>query len=308
MWLAAVCLAEFLLVHPVEAQPCDGVEVKVGANEQRCVKPGGGESFKDCPDCPEMVVAPAGSFMMGASANEEVLGQREDQVLVNIASPFAVGRFAVTRGEFAVFVAAAGYNTDGPCYDLSSSEPKPRADRDWRSPGFSQNDRHPVVCVNWNDAKAYVAWLASSTGKRYRLLTETEREYVTRGGTITPFWWGATISTDQANYDGSISYGGGAPGERCKSTGPVESFLPNPWGLYNVHGNAWDWTEDCWNSANAGNPGDGSPRVTGDCSLRVIRGAGWNNAPHTLRSARRDKEAINARVSRMSFRVARTLQ
>jgi formylglycine-generating enzyme required for sulfatase activity len=268
-----------------------------------------GSVFRDCPDCPEMVVVPAGSFVMGASANEEVFfnGQREDRVLVNIASPFAVGRFAVTRGEFAVFVAAAGHTTNSRCYDLSSSEPTPRADRDWRSPGFSQTDRHPVVCVNWNDAKAYVAWLASYTGKRYRLLTETEREYVTRAGSVTAFWWGANISTDQANYDGSISYGGGAIGVGRKTTVPVDSFLPNPWGLYNVHGNAWDWTEDCWNSANAGNPGDGSPRLTGDCSLRVIRGAGWNNAPHTLRSARRDKEAVNARVSRMSFRVARTL-
>jgi len=256
-----------------------------------------------------MVVVPAGSFTMGASANEEVAfeGQREDQVLVNIASPFAVGRFAVTRGEFAVFVAASGHNAGGRCYDLSSSDSKGHAGRDWRSPGFSQNDRHPVVCVNWNDAKAYAAWLASYTSRQYRLLTETEREYVTRGGSNTPFWWGATISTEQANYDGSISYGSGATGERRKSTVPVDSFLPNAWGLYNVHGNAWDWTEDCWNPINAGNPGDGSPRLAGDCSLRVIRGAGWNNAPHTLRAARRDKEAINARLSRMSFRVARTL-
>jgi formylglycine-generating enzyme required for sulfatase activity len=267
-----------------------------------------GSVFRDCPDCPEMTVVPAGSFMMGASTNEEVAGQREDQVLVNIASPFAVGRFAVTRGEFAVFSAAAGHNIDGRCYDLSSSETKPTADRDWRSPGFSQTDRHPVVCVNWNDAKAYVAWLVSSTGKRYRLLTETEREYVTRAGSTTPFWWGRTISTNQANYDGNITYAGGSTGERRGGTVPVDSFPANPWGLYNVHGNAWDWTEDWWNPANTGNLGDGGPRLTGDCSIRVIRGAGWNNAPHTLRSARRDKEAINARVSRMSFRVARTLQ
>ena len=99
-------------------------------------------------------------------------------------------------------------------------------DRDWRSPGFSQNDRHPVVCVNWSDAKAYVAWLASSTRERYRLLTETEREYVTRAGSITPFWWGTTISTDQANYDGSIRYADGAPGVRRKATLPVDSFCP----------------------------------------------------------------------------------
>jgi formylglycine-generating enzyme required for sulfatase activity len=163
------------------------------------------------------------------------------------------------------------------------------------------------VCVNWNDAKAYVAWLTTSTGKRYRLLAEAEREYITRAGSTTPFWWGTTISTDQANYNGNVTYGGGVKGERRKMPLPVDSFLPNPWGLYNVHGNVWDWTEDCWNSANAGNPGDGSARATGDCSLRVLRGASWNNYPHTLRSARREKEPANVRDNRAGFRVARTL-
>ena len=305
--LEVACVVVLLWVTSVAAQHCAGIEVDTRQGDQRCFKPGAGQAFTDCPDCPEMVVVPVESFTMGATLEEEVATEREDQVPVKIALPFAVGRFAVTRGEFASFVATTGHRTDGRCYDLSTSESKGRADRDWRSPGFSQDDRHPVVCVNWNDAKAYVAWLASSTGKRYRLLTETEREYVTRAGSITPFWWGTTISTDQANYDGSISYGGRATGERRKATVPVDSFQPNPWGLHNVHGNVWDWTEDCWNPANTGNPGDGSPRLTGDCSLRVLRGAGWNNAPHTLRSARREKEPLNVRASRAGFRVARTL-
>lgn len=308
MRLAAGCLAAFLFVPPVEAQRCDGVGVKVGANEQRCVKPGHGESFKDCPDCPEMVVVPAGSFMMGASTSEEVATEREDQMPVNITWPFAVGRFAVTKGEFAAFVAATGHKTDGRCYDLSTSEMKGRADRSWRSPGFFQSDRHPVVCVDWNDAKVYAAWISSSTGMRYRLLSEAEREYVARGGSTTPFWWGTTISTDHANYNGTITYGGGGTGERRKATVPVDSFAANAWGLYNVHGNVWDWTEDCWNPANAGNPGDGTPRVTGDCSLRVMRGASWNNYPHTLRAARREREPLGSRANRTGFRVARTLQ
>ena len=308
MLLAAVSVAAFLFVPPVEAQRCDGVEVTVGSNEQRCVKPGHGESFKDCPDCPEMVVVPAGSFMMGASTSEEVATEREDQMLVNIAWPFAVGRFAVTKGEFAAFVAATGHKTGGRCYDLSTSELDRRADRDWRSPGFFQTDRHPVVCVDWDDAKAYAAWISSSTGMRYRLLSEAEREYVARAGSTTPFWWGTTISTDQANYNGNITYGGGGTGERRKATVPVDSFAANPWGLYNVHGNVWDWTEDCWNPTNAGNPGDGTPRVSGDCSLRVLRGASWNNYPHTLRSARREREPLDVRANRAGFRVARTLQ
>jgi formylglycine-generating enzyme required for sulfatase activity len=308
IWLAGVGLAGFLSAHSVEAQSCDGIEVEAGIGGRRCMKPGHGEPFKDCLDCPEMVVVPAGSFMMGASASEEVATEREDQLPVIIAMPFAVGRFALTKAEFAAFVAATGHKTDGGCYDFSTSELKGRAERNWRSPGFPQNDRHPVVCVNWNDAKAYVAWVASTTGKRYRLLSETEREYVARAGSTTPFWWGTSISTDQANYDGRITYVGSVSGERRKATVTVDSFSANSWGLYNVHGNVWEWTEDCWNPANAGNAGDGTPRVTGDCALRVVRGAGWNNAPHTLRSARREREPLDVRANRTGFRVARTVQ
>jgi formylglycine-generating enzyme required for sulfatase activity len=254
-----------------------------------------------------MVVIPAGSFTMGSPPDEEVATEREDQVRVSIARPFAVGRFAVTRGEFAAFVAGAGHETDGRCHDLARWELKGKADRDWRSPGFMQNDRHPVVCIGWNDAKAYAAWISSSTGKRYRLLSETEREYVARAGSTTPFWWGATISTVQANYNGNVTYPGGAKGEWRKTTVPVDSFIANPWGLYNVHGNVWEWTEDCWNEKNAGNPGDGTARVAGDCSLRVLRGASWNNYPHTLRSARRSMEPPGNRLNSIGFRVARTL-
>ena len=183
-WLTGV-----LSIGTAAAQRCDGIEVEIGANQQRCLKPGTGQSFKDCPDCPEMVVIPAGSFTMGARPDEEVATEREDQMQASIARPFAVGRFAVTRGEFAAFVAATGHKTGGGCYRLS--EPKLNADRNWGSPGFAQHDRHPVVCVNWNDAKAYAAWMSSLTGKNYRLLSEVEREYVTRAGSTGPFWWGS---------------------------------------------------------------------------------------------------------------------
>jgi formylglycine-generating enzyme required for sulfatase activity len=287
------------------AQRCDGVQVEIGVGEQRCVKPGTGDSFRDCPDCPEMVVAPVGSFTMGATQDEEVATEREDPVRVAIAKPFAVGRFAVTRGEFAAFVAATGHKTDGGCYRLA--EQKREAHRHWGAPGFTQHDRHPVVCVNWNDATAYAAWLSSLTGKRYRLLSEAEREFVTRAGSITPFWWGKTISSEQANYNGNITYASGAKGEWRKATVPVDSFIANPWGLYNVHGNVWEWMEDCWNEKNAGNPGDGTARSTGDCSLRVLRGASFNNAPHTLRSARRERDPLGNRVDTFGFRMARQL-
>ena len=299
-WLTGV-----LSIGTAAAQRCDGIEVEISASEQRCFKPGTGQSFKDCPDCPEMVVVPAGSFTMGSRPDEQVATGREDQVPVSIARPLAVGRFAVTRGEFAAFVAATGYNAGDGCY--RSAEPKLNADRNWSSPGFAQHDRHPVVCVNWNDAKAYAAWMSSLTGKNYRLLSEVEREYVTRAGSTGPFWWGAAISTNQANYDGNITYAGGVQGEWRKATVAVDHFSANPWGLYNVHGNVWEWTEDCWNEKNAGNPGDGTARLTGDCSLRVLRGAAFRNAPHTLRSARRERDPLGGRVDTFGFRLARTL-
>src|SRR5262245_33190156 len=174
--------------------------------EKRGLKPG--DSFKECDHCPEMVVVPAGEFVMGAPPDEEVATEREDQLRVSIARPLAVGRFAVTRGEVAAFVERTGRKADGPCYDLTKWK-LGEADRDWRSPGFPQDERHPVVGVNWDDAKAYAAWMTSITGTRYRLLSETEREYVARAGSTTPFWWGNTISTQQANYDGNAAYGGG---------------------------------------------------------------------------------------------------
>jgi formylglycine-generating enzyme required for sulfatase activity len=294
-------------------EPCDGIEVSMGATERRCLKPGAGNTnwFKDCLNCPEMVVVPAGSFTMGSPMDEpERTGEREEQVRVLIARPFGVGRFAVTRGEFAAFVATTGYKTDADagCNIHTGSEWKQQADRNWRSPGFSQTDRHPVVCVNWNDAKAYVAWLSKTTYKTYRLLSETEREFVTRAGTTTPFWWGSTISTSQANYDGNNTYASGSKGEWRQATVSVDSFAANSWGLYNVHGNVWERVEDCWNEKNAGNPGDGSARTSGDCGSRVLRGGSWRNNPQTLRSGYRSGSPAVNRSIYNGLRVARTLE
>jgi formylglycine-generating enzyme required for sulfatase activity len=130
------------------------------------------------------------------------------------------------------------------------------------------------VCVNWYDAKAYATWLSKTTGNDYRLLSDAQREYVTRAGTTTPFWWGTSITPAQANYLGTQVYsGGGSLGEFRRRTVPVDSFEPNPWGLFNVHGNVWEWAEDCWNDSNSFNPGDGTSRTQmGSCDRRVTRG------------------------------------
>ena len=278
------------------------VKALVGS-EMRCLEPGAGKTewFKDCDTCPEMVVVPSGTFAMGSPKDEAERIIGEDQVQITITKPFAVGRFAVTRQEFLAFVTARGHKTDSGCTVHTGSEWKPMSERNWSSPGFTQADRHPVVCVNWNDAKAYVAWLSSVTGKSYRLLSDPEREYVARAGTTTPFWWGSSITPVQANYDGNYAYNGGAKGKWRQATVAVDSFAANPWGLYNVHGNVFEWTEDC------GKYGDGTAQVGTDCILRVMRGGAWSVQPGGLRAAVRIGINPANRNSGLGFRVARTL-
>jgi formylglycine-generating enzyme required for sulfatase activity len=212
--------------------------------------PGAGryEWFKDHEAGPEMVVVPAGSFMMGSPVNEPERESwqkgTEKQHEVTIAQPFAVARHAITRGQFADFASATKHKiARNQGYIWKHYYDKPDLEASWLTPGFSQDDSHPVVCIGWDDARAYAVWLARTTSKPYRLLFEAEREYVTRAGTTTPFWWGSSITPGQANYDGRVAYkGGGSTGEWRKSTVSVGSFEANPWGLYNVHGNVWEWS------------------------------------------------------------------
>ena len=167
--------------------------------------------------------------------------------------------------------------------------------------------RQPAINVSWDDAEAYIAWLAKKTGKPYRLLSEAEREYVTRAGTTTPFWWGSSISTSQANYNGNYTYGNGQRADSRQRTVPVYSFALNPWGLYQVHGNAWEWTEDCYHDSYSGAPTDGSAWISGDCGRHVLRGGSWNLHPDDLRSADRSGGYNGTRTYGLGFRVARTL-
>jgi formylglycine-generating enzyme required for sulfatase activity len=241
-------------------------EVPLPAERERALKPK--DVFKECANCPEMVVVPAGSFTMGSPANEiERYNHEGPQHVVTFSRQLAVGRFALTFDEWDACAA------DGGCKGYKPS------DQGWG------RERRPVINVSWDDAKEYAAWLSRKTGKTYRLLSEAEREYVTRAGTTTPFWWGSSISTSQANYNGRFTYGGGAQGEFRQKTLPVDSFQPNPWGLYQVHGNVWNWLEDCWNESYQGAPSDGSAWTSGDCSKRVVRGGSWSSDPQLLRSA-----------------------
>jgi formylglycine-generating enzyme required for sulfatase activity len=252
--------------------------------------------FKECDQCPEMIVVPAGSFKMGSPPNEEGHNDTEEpQHLVTFAKAFAVGRFAVTFDEWDACVA------DGGC-GINGGQPYRPRDEGWG------RGRQPAIGINWDLAKAYVLWLSRRTGKNYRLLSEAEREYVARAGTATPFWWGGSISTNQANYEGRFSYGNGPEGESRKKTVSVDSFGPNPWGLFQVHGNVWEWVEDCWNESYAGAPTDGSAWLTGNCTrFRATRGGSWKDAAFVLRSANRGHNAAYIGPSNTGFRVARAL-
>jgi formylglycine-generating enzyme required for sulfatase activity len=218
-----------------------------------------GQTFRDCPECPEMVVIPAGSFMIGSPPNEPGRFYGEDpQRQVNIRQ-FAAGKFDVTRGEWAAFAKATNRATREGC--KFSSFPKNQEDEaSWRNLGFPQDDRHPVVCVTWSDAQDYVRWLSQRTGRKYRLLTEAEWEYAARAGTTTAFPWGSTASHEFANYGTEKCCGEGlAVGrDRWVETSPVGSFPPNGFGLYDMNGNVMQFVQDCFAPSYAGLATDAS--------------------------------------------------
>ena len=251
------------------------------------------ERFRDCAECPLMAVVPAGTFMMGAPESEAGSGHDERPVHEVSVPSFAVGVYEVTFEEWDACVNGGGCEGYRP-----------------RDEGLGRG-RRPVFNVNWNDAQTYVDWLSSRTGERYRLPSEAEWEYVARAGTTTPFHTGATITADQANYNGQYSYPDhdeyDPNGTYRDQTVPVGSFGANAWGLHDVHGNVEEWVEDCWNDSYAGAPSDGSAWLTGNCGERVLRGGSWYYVPANLRAANRHWLSIGNRIFVFGFRVARTL-
>ena len=274
-----------------------------------------GQSFRDCEDCPEMVVIPAGTFLMGSSTakagikvpaaapTDESSKSEQPQHRVEFKRPLAVSKFHVTHSEFARFAQATGYYSDGGCYVLDGTRWKLDASRTWRDPGFAHTDDDPVVCVSWNDAQAYVQWLNRETGQRYRLLTGAEWEYATRAGTATAFWWGNDIGQNHANCNGCGS------DRDDMGTSPDGSFKPNPFGLYDMVGNAWQWLDDCWTdgNANAQSGASAAPTSAGNCSLRALRGGSWSYGPQFLSPSFRGKMPAERRESDVGFRVVRML-
>ena len=249
-----------------------------------------GARLRDCETCPELVVVPAGSFMMGSPDSEWGRFNNEGpQRWVTISEPFAVGVYEVTFREWDACVHAGGCNGYQPDGE-----------------GWGRGGR-PVINVSWDDAGAYVKWLSQRTGKGYRLLSESEWEYVARAGTVEPFHTGATISADQANYDSSYTYGSGQKGRYRGRTVQVGTFSPNAFGLHEVHGNVWEWTQDCWKEDYTGAPMDNRAWESEGCEQRVLRGGSWGDVPWLLRSADRGKNEPGIRGPKIGFRVGRTL-
>ena len=243
-----------------------------------------GDTFKDCDPCPEMVIVPPGIFRMGDLHGVGYFSEMPIRA-IHIGHAFAVGKFEVTFDEWAACVSDDGCNGYRPD-DL----------------GWGRGDR-PVVHVSWHDAKTYVRWLSRKTGKPYRLLSEAEWEYTARAGTRTMFSWGDWVGSGYANCDGC----GSAWDDDL--TAPVGSFAPNGFGLHDMHGNVYEWVEDCWHSGYVGAPSDGSAWTSGGvCQVRILRGGSYDDTPVLVRSANRDGNLANDRYNLFSgIRVARAL-
>lgn len=294
-------------------------KVEEGLDPDRRLEPR--DVFRDCDVCPEMVVIPPGDYMRGSPAGEKGRGKDEGpRRRVRIGAKLAVGRYEVTRREYAAFVNDTGRKNAGGCWVADGSLTEWRQDpgRSWRSPGFTQGERHPVVCVNWRDAKAYARWLSSRTGKTYRLLSEAEWEYAARAGTDTSRYWGDS-ETGQCKHANAADAAFGEKYRRRQSlrsscqdhsphTAEAGSHGANGFLLSDMLGNAWEWVEDCLHKDYSRAPDDGKAWVReGECGRRMLRGGSWYSPSARVRSAVRGSDALDSRNFDSGFRVARTL-
>ncbi len=285
-----------------------------------------GQTIKDCADCPEMVVIPAGSFRMGSPVAEKDTNEYEGPVHeVRVGYSFALGKHELTRGEFSRFADASGYKTEAErtsgCLAWNGKDWAHDVSKNWQNPGFAQADSHPVVCVSWNDAQAYLAWLnEKSPGKGFRLPSEAEWEYAARAGQgASRYPWGDDLSYNQiCDFANGMDATGKAqvPGvtwtaASCSDghayTAPAGSLKANAFGLHDMHGNVWEWVQDVWHENYQGAPSDGSAWLAGgDQARRVLRGGAWSSGPWILRSADRGHVSPGNRNGITGMRIART--
>ena len=271
----------------IRAIRLEGREVQVSVLLDPPASPAGGayrpgDSFRDCQECPQLVVVPAGSFVMGSPEREQGRDSDEGpQHDVTLSKAIATAKYEVRFDEWALCV------RDRACPAVPDA-------------GFGRGAR-PVINVSWDDAKAYAAWLSKVSGKAYRLLSEAEWEYAARAGTDTAYPWGGEAGVNQANFNGSGSRWSG------QQSAPVGSFAPSAFGLHDMIGNVWEWTEDCYHDSYREAPRDGKAWIDDRCPSRVLRGGSWFSFPHLARAANRSRDGPGNRLELLGFRVARTL-
>ena len=237
-----------------------------------------------------MVTIHPGQFRMGSPVHEAKRDRTEGPVqTVSIDYAFEVGKYEVTFAEWDKCLA------DGGCKGHKPND------------GGWGRGKRPAINISWQDAQTYIKWLNNKTGLNYRLLSEAEWEYIARAGASDPFSTGHMITTQQANFNGKESYQGSPLGSYRRKTVDVGSFSPNPYGLHDLHGNVWEWTQDCWNDTHRGNTNDGRARNNGDCGYRVMKGGSWVNKPDDIRIAQRQRYTPDYRYDDYGFRIARTL-
>ena len=267
-----------------------------------------------------MVDIPGGEFRMGDQAGDGDANERPVHTVR--VKPFRLGKYEVTVGQFRAFVAASGYQTEAErnvrwqgCVTIDPASGKGRyhAGTAWSAPGFEQSSTHPVTCVSWNDAQAFIDWLNRESGLRFRLPTEAEWEYAARAGTGTRYPWGDDANAGCAHANGADQTLG--PDEifflsrmECSDghfwPAPVGSYRANGLGLHDLNGNVYEWTADCWNKNYKRAPADGSAWTSGDCSRRVLRGGAWPFPPVLLRVSHRSRTRTAVRTDNLGFRLA----
>ncbi|WP_395022307.1 SUMF1/EgtB/PvdO family nonheme iron enzyme [Dongia sp.] len=266
-----------------------------------------------CKDCPEMVAIPAGEFMMGSPDDEDDRNEREGPQTKMTIRAFSMGKYPVTRGQFAEFIQATGYKPARRCFaEVSHDKWETTSKANWENPGFKQTDRDPVICISWDDMQAYIEWLSQATGKAYRLPSEAEWEYAARAGTTTSRYWGddADEACAYANAsDATVKKEYGWKGvvdcdDGYLYTSPVGKFKPNKFGLYDMMGNARQLTAGCLTDSIADLPKDGSPNEECD-ENHPMRGSSWESYPTVvMRIACREAANSTEAAIRFGFRLA----
>ncbi len=286
--------------------PADGVALAPGSR------------FSECRDCPEMVVIPAGEFVMGSDGGEEDRYEGPEREM-KIARRFAIANNPVTVAQFRTFVDATGYTAATDCIVPRNGSYEKVPGADWRDPAMGRppKDDEPVVCIDWNDARAYVDWLAKTTTKPYRMLSEAEWEYVARAGRRTRFPWGedpAQACAIANLMDASVPAASRVEGSanQCSdgypALAPVGKFAANAFGVNEMVGNVWTWVQDCYVMPYPKDgPRDGSAYETPGCERRSVRGASWGTNVTRARPTFRGRDPVDRLSSLFSIRVARDL-